>query len=112
MITLHQIDAKTVEAYQEKTNKRLYRFDLTVKDLTKDIFKLYKPVAQFLTDNLDEAFEIDNIGDESNGLLKKVFTSTSHHSMSVGDIVTKNNECYMVARFGFDKIDINKWGDK
>ena len=100
MITLYQIDTNTAEAYTEKSNKRLYRFDMTSEDLTKDIFKLYSPVAKFITDDLDEAFDADNTGDKS-----KVLASTKHHSMSVGDIVFKNNEWFIVARCGFDKID-------
>jgi hypothetical protein len=100
MITLYQIDTKTAKEYQEQTNKPLYRFDLTVKDLTKDIYKLYKPVAQFATNDKDEAFEADNIGDNS-----KILACKAHHSMSVGDILKSDKEWFMVSAIGFEKID-------
>lgn len=102
MITLYQINREKCNEYSKKINKIFYKFEVTAKDLSQDILALYNPVAQFLTSDKDEAFEIDNCGYEN-----KMLAHKPHHSMSCGDIVRTDNGYFMCASRGWDKLDIN-----
>ena len=58
----------------------------------------YVHVANIATDNLNKAFEIGNIGPEGD-----INRKASMHSISVGDILEKENgDRYIVGRRGFD----------
>lgn len=63
---------------------------------------LYKLVALVSADNLDDVFEIGNIGPEEN--IERV--GERMHSVSVGDIIkTPEGEWFSVASFGFDRLE-------
>ena len=67
----------------------------------KDHFDKYVHVADLDVDTLDEAFETGNIGPED-----RITRYNKMHSVSVGDILVNSNaESFVVASFGFDKID-------
>ena len=61
----------------------------------------FQPVCEIDADNLDQAFEIGNIGPEH-----KIVRHRRMHSVSVGDIIRCNqtNRCYMVDGFGFTHL--------
>lgn len=64
---------------------------------------LYKLVALIEADNLDDVFEIGNIGPEE----KIAKVAEQMHSVSVGDIIkTPDGEWFSVASFGFDQLEI------
>ena len=61
----------------------------------------YVHVADLDAETLNEAFEVGNIGPE-----EKYTRFSRMHSISVGDILVKDNaDTYIVARSGFDKLD-------
>ena len=61
----------------------------------------YVHVANLDVETLNEAFEVGNIGPE-----EKYTRFSRMHSISVGDILVKDNaDTYIVARAGFDKLD-------
>lgn len=63
---------------------------------------LYKLVALVSADNLDEVFEIGNIGPKE----KIAKLGEQMHSVSVGDIIkTPDGEWFSVASFGFDRLE-------
>ena len=60
----------------------------------------YEHVADIAGDNLNEAYEIGNIGPEV--FIKRY---KDMHSISVGDILEVDGVKHIVARFGFDKVE-------
>ena len=61
----------------------------------------YEHVADLDASDLNEAFQIGNIGPEEAYTRFKPM-----HSVSVGDIlVTEDNTVHIVANYGFDKLD-------
>ena len=60
----------------------------------------YVKVAQIYTDNLDEAFNLGNIGSNPK-LVKKCRTM---HSISVGDILVFNGIQYIIGGTSFDEL--------
>ena len=63
--------------------------------------KHYEHVADLDASDLNEAFQIGNIGPEEAYTRYKPM-----HSVSVGDIlVTEDNSVHIVASFGFDKLE-------
>ena len=67
----------------------------------KDHFDKYVHVADLDVANLDDAFEVGNIGPE-----EKITRHNKMSSVSVGDILVDDQaDTYVVASFGFDKID-------
>ena len=63
--------------------------------------KHYEHVANLDAEDLNEAFQIGNIGPEEAYTRFKPM-----HSVSVGDIlVDENNDVHIVASFGFDKLE-------
>lgn len=61
----------------------------------------YEHVADLDVEDLDEAFEVGNIGPE-----EKYTRYKRMHSVSVGDILVKETgEAFVVASFGFDQIE-------
>jgi hypothetical protein len=66
-------------------------------------FGYYSHVANIEATDLDNVFEIGNIGVRSE---IEMIEGTKMHSISVGDIIQKeiSNEKFVVADFGFKKI--------
>ena len=97
MIKVYQMPSKAIEA----TNAfPMFYGKEGLFDLEANI-EHYVHVCNVATDDLDKAFEIGNIGPEGD-----IFRKRSMHSFSVGDIFVKENgDTYVVARFGFDKIE-------
>ena len=63
----------------------------------------YEDVAIIEAEDLDEVFEIGNIGPES-----KIERLGPMHSISVGDVImTETYECYVVAPFGFERLPMS-----
>jgi hypothetical protein len=61
----------------------------------------YEHVCNIEADSLDEVFEVGNIGPE-----EKIYRLRPMHSISVGDlIVDPTGNMYVVASFGFDKVE-------
>lgn len=61
----------------------------------------YKHVATIEADDLDEVFDIGNIGPEH-----LITRHAPMHSVSVGDVIqTPEGEFFAVASFGFEKVD-------
>ena len=59
----------------------------------------YVHVADLDAETLNEAFEVGNIGPE-----EKYTRFADMHSVSVGDILEKDGEKFIVARRGFDSL--------
>jgi hypothetical protein len=67
----------------------------------KDHLDKYVYVADLDVDTLDDAFEVGNMGPE-----EKITRHNKMSSVSVGDILVNDQaDTYVVASFGFDKID-------
>lgn len=72
-------------------------------DINEHINK-YEHVADLAVDNLNDAFQVGNIGPESLYTRYKPM-----HSLSVGDIlVDENNKPFVIAPFGFDEIEYDE----
>ena len=65
----------------------------------EDHMEKYEHVADLAVDSLDEAFKVGNIGPE-----EKYTRFAPMHSISVGDILEKDGEKFIVARAGFEKL--------
>lgn len=60
----------------------------------------YEIVADIEADNLEEVFAIgNNMGDEA-----KITRYAKMHSVSVGDVIRDDENVFLVAMFGFEKI--------
>lgn len=60
----------------------------------------YTVVADIEADDLEEVFAIgNNMGDES-----KITRYAKMHSLSVGDVIRDDENVFVVAMFGFEKI--------
>lgn len=68
----------------------------------EDHMEKYEHVADLQATTLNEAFEVGNIGPEE----KIVRHSDRIHSLSVGDILEVDGEKFIVARCGFDKLEV------
>lgn len=65
--------------------------------------KAYKEVCAIEAKDLDEVFEIGNIGPE-----EKIERFDRMHSISVGDVIkTETHECYVVTPVGFKRIPMS-----
>ena len=77
-------------------------FDAMVLGEVDPIFFLsaYEVVCEIEANDLDEVFEIGNIGPES-----KIKRFGRMHSVSVGDVITtETNECFVVKGVGFERL--------
>ena len=61
----------------------------------------YEHVADLDVQDLNEAFQVGNIGPES-----KYTRYKPMHSVSVGDILVEDNKVSIVASCGFDVLDV------
>jgi len=79
-------------------------FDITFhgKIDGNDLF-MYRPVCEIDANNLDEVFQIGNIGPEES--IRRI-PDTRMHSISVGDIILnmETGEWKVVAKFGFSDL--------
>ena len=66
----------------------------------QDHMEKYEHVADLAVDTLNDAFRVGNIGPEE----KITRHSDRIHSLSVGDILEKDGEKFIVARAGFEKL--------
>lgn len=98
MIKVFQLDSYKImpesPTFYGRNDKKLF-------DLDKHIDN-YEHTATIDTNDLDEAFEIGNIGPI--GKIERF--SLKFHSLSVGDILELNKEKYIIASFGFDKLGV------
>lgn len=95
MIKVYQIPSEVME----KNNIHSFMYGMGF-DLKANLDK-YVHVADLDADNLDEAFEIGNIGPE-----EKYTRYSRMHSVSVGDIlVEETGQAHIVASFGFEEIE-------
>jgi hypothetical protein len=94
-----------IKVYQIKDNKAIYpdvSFTYGMSGFQpQDHFDKYVHVADLNVDTLDEAFETGNIGPED-----LITRHNQMSSVSVGDILVDDEaDTYVVASFGFDKIE-------
>jgi len=98
MIKVFQLDSYKIlpqsPTFYGMKDKKLFDLDKHMDD--------YEHTATIDTNDLDEAFEIGNIGPI--GKINQV--SSKFHSLSVGDILELDSEKYIVASFGFDKLGV------
>ena len=100
MIKVYQVQDQ--EAIFPKTTFTYGMGDIGWDPLVDDNFSKYDHVANIATDDLSSAYRIGNIGPEGD-----INRKASMHSISVGDILEKENgERYIVARSGFDKLEV------
>jgi len=67
---------------------------------TRDLVKYYTHVADLDVNDMEEAFHVHNIQDES-----KITRYGTQHSMSVGDLlVAEDGGMYIVDRYGFSYV--------
>ena len=62
----------------------------------------YTVVADIEAEDLDQVFEISNIGDES-----KITRYAKMHSVSVGDVIRDNKYSYLVKDEGFERLKLS-----
>ena len=99
MIKVYQIGHK---AHEELYPDTPFSYGMGKFDPVANI-KHYEHVADLDASDLNEAFQIGNIGPEEAYTRYKPM-----HSVSVGDIlVDANNDAHIVASFGFDKLDVD-----
>ena len=78
-------------------------FGKPVGHLVKEAFEkgFYEHVSNITADNLEDVFQVGNMGPEEN-----IQRFLPMHSLSVGDVVLDENGMYhMVASFGFDTVE-------
>jgi hypothetical protein len=100
MIKIYQISSKTLDKIYPQSPFMYGMGDNKFFDLKKNLDN-YEHVADIDAKDLDEAFEIGNIGPDN-----KIMKWKNMHSLSVGDILEVSpGEKFIVARFGFDKVE-------
>ena len=88
-----------------KTDPRA--FEAVIEGKVDPVFFLssYKEVCEIEAEDLDEVFEIGNIGPDEK---IRRFDFAPMHSISVGDVImTETYECYVVAPFGFERLPMS-----
>ena len=77
-------------------------FEAMIEGTVDPVFFLsaYEEVAAIEAEDLDEVFEIGNIGPES-----KIERFGRMHSVSVGDVIRDDRgRCFVVKGFGFERL--------
>ena len=77
-------------------------FEAMIEGTIDPVFFLsaYEEVAAIEAKDMDEVFEIGNIGPES-----KIERFDRMHSISVGDVIRDDrNRCFVVKPFGFERL--------
>ena len=108
-VTLNDVDAITIEAHgwREAGNfsEKVKAYTLGAMDGDhQKSFSLgqHKHVATIEADDLDEVFDIGNIGPE-----ELITRHAPMHSVSVGDVIqTPDGEFFAVASMGFTKLEV------
>lgn len=102
--TVYQFNKSKFMAEGVVTDKRVEKLffesimDGDVTNLTFDFH--YEAVAWIYADNLDEVFEIGNVGPA--GRITKY--KKNMRSISVGDVIGLDDELYIVKPFGFELL--------
>ena len=101
MIKVYQVNSENHKAMYPETP---FSYGIGMFDPIKNIDK-YEHVADLDVNDLNEAFEVGNIGPES-----KYTRHKPMHSISVGDILVESNDglyiTSIVASTGFDVLDV------
>ena len=101
MIKVYQVNSENHKAMYPETP---FSYGIGMFDPIKNIDK-YEHVADLDVQDLNEAFEVGNIGPES-----KYTRHKPMHSISVGDILVESNDglyiTSIVASTGFDVLDV------
>jgi len=85
----------------EGSEFRLEYFDIGMGNVSKKMYDQYKVVAEVDSNNLTETFELMNVWNQP----EKITVLNPHHSLSVGDILVKDNVEYVVDNIGFKKLE-------
>ena len=88
-----------------KTDPRA--FEAMIEGTVDPVFFLsaYDEVAEIEANDLDEVFEIGNIGPDEK---IRRFDFKPMHSISVGDVImTETYECYVVKGLGFERLPMS-----
>ncbi len=99
MIKVYQVNSTEHKAMYPETPST-YGLGKFGFDPIKNIDK-YEHVADLDVADLNEAFQVGNIGPES-----KYTRYKPMHSVSVGDILVEDNKVSIVASCGFDVLDV------
>ena len=101
MIKVYQVNSENHKAMYPETP---FSYGIGMFDPIKNIDK-YEHVADLDVNDLNEAFQVGNIGPES-----KYTRHKPMHSISVGDILVESNDglyiTSIVASTGFDVLDV------
>ena len=101
MIKVYQVNSENHKAMYPNTP---FSYGIGMFDPIKNIDK-YEHVADLDVNDLNEAFEVGNIGPED-----KYTRYKPMHSVSVGDILVESNDglyiTSIVASTGFDVLDV------
>lgn len=93
--------AEAAVKYPEYKVSKDIRFQGSAK-WEPSMFAYFTPVCEIAASNLDQVFDIGNIGPE-----EKIVRLDRMHSVSVGDIIEDSTgEFHMVDDFGFNKIQV------
>ena len=98
MIKLYQVNRTNQLAMYPETP---FSYGMGKFDPVANIDK-YEHVADLDVADLNEAFQVGNIGPES-----KYTRYKSMHSISVGDILVDDNKVSKVANHGFDTLNVS-----
>ena len=98
MIKVYQVNSENHKAMYPETP---FSYGIGMFDPIKNIDK-YEHVADLDVADLNEAFEVGNIGPES-----KYTRHKPMHSISVGDILVDDSKVSIVASCGFDTLEVN-----
>ena len=69
-------------------------------------WQLYTPAATVHTDDLEKSFEVMNLWNEPELFERH---ARSVYSMSVGDIIKRDGQFYMVDPIGFTPVTVEQW---
>jgi hypothetical protein len=97
MIKVYQVSS---ENHKEMYPNTPFSYGIGKFDPIANISK-YEHVADLDAQDLNEAFEVGNIGPES-----KYTRHKPMHSISVGDILVDDSKVSIVASCGFDELDV------
>lgn len=108
MITVYQIQLTSEQVDQVNAGETVPAFEVKMKmsmgfdnsKFNKSYLEYYTEACTINTDNLDEAFELTNLWDDSSKISRK----TPMSSTSVGDIFVKDKDFYIVDTFGFVNV--------
>ena len=101
-----EIEMKRFAVYQLDEESKFIRdlYFMSAKEIA-EISDEYRMVALIDGKSLDDVFSIGNIGPES-----KIERVEPMHSVSVGDIIEDviDRKTYVVAKYGFEEIDMKE----